>query len=242
MTRFAFTAPLAHLKDFEPYSDFVFGLSFLLDDPTYKKWVIDHDWVLMDNSFNETQKPATVADVLHLSAYAECVIQPDADHWTPTDMLYAYEAVANEIGHERTMGIFRTQKERQALENAGALNLAISYWWRRIIHWSPSTDFSKVHFLGLGSLGTWTPASLDTTIPIKWAIRGEDMAGWDGSYELPSQDALRSDNRLARAWKYFHTILTDKQLDLAVHNIAVLRARFATPAPAPAPTQQTRPA
>lgn len=228
VTRFCFTPPLQHIHDFAPYQDFTFALSFLLENERYRAWLdgLETNYVILDNSFNETQIPVTVEEVVELfrTTYCDVVVQPDADNWTSQQMIEAYVAVADQIGPEHVMGIFRNQLERDWLYQAGAHFTALSYWWRD--NWAAGSNFRGVHFLGLGDrrslvLGADT---LDTTIPIKMAIRGERIEDWDGHKPRQPENELRSADRLQRAWNYFNTVMTDEQLELAVHNIQIVKA------------------
>jgi hypothetical protein len=71
------------------------------------------------------------------------------------------------------------------------------------------------------------PRTLDTSIPIKMAIKGirfEDWVADGGVYTKVGGEQLRGDYRLQRAYQYFNATLTNEQLNLAVHNIQALKA------------------
>lgn len=232
MTNFAFEVPLAHVKDFEPYQDFIFGLSFLLIDPTYSEYIVDHcvsglKDVFIDNSFNETQVPVDagfVAD-LYTSYLPTAVAAPDADVWESEIVIAEYERLRRLIPPDGILGIFKNWKEYNHLVTRGCTYKAVSYWWRdKCGSWLSAQN---CHFLGLGDLQEvvgWQPRTLDTSIPIKMAIKGIALEDWSGIYIKPQGEQLRGDFRLQRAWDYFNIRLTDAQLDLAVHNIQALKA------------------
>lgn len=232
MTLFSFEVPLAHLKDFDQYQDFTFALCYLMyasqdytdyvDDRCYRK-----DIVHIDNSFNETNVPIAPQEMARIyNKYKPTtVLSPDADWWTSDDILTAFDDLASKIPHRHIMGIYRNDAEYYSLQARSCNHLATSYWWRNKTVLTPN-----VHFLGLGNLNdvvSVKPVTLDTSQPIKMALRGESLAEWAAAGGVYTRHYTREawgPARSMRAWEYFTTVLTDKQLALAVQNVVDLKA------------------
>lgn len=244
MTKFAFEVPIRHLADFDEDQDFFFGLSFLLgyslDYKRYLMWkIMDGRGVIIDNGFNETQEPAKPSDmaVLWWDHRPDAIIAPDADNWSAYQLLEAYRETRKRVRVDPNpvMGLFRNRTEYYDLQLSGCRQFGISYWyytdtnyWNR---WTADVQLANHHWLGLGDLSIMQahkPKSLDTALPIKWAIKGQTFADWVNEGGLHNRGTanpydLRSENRLRRAMDYFDTTLTPAQIDLAKANIRALK-------------------
>jgi hypothetical protein len=234
MTQFSFEVPIKHLHDFEEEQDFIFALSFLMyQSPTYEEYIritckYGQDLkVVIDNSFNETNLPIASQEMARLFFKYEpaAVISPDADWWGPVEVANAYQELASYLwAPHRVMGVYRNAEQHDLLLKAGCSQFAIPYEFRGGLPPWPA------HYLGLGDLAPVRedqPISLDTSIPIKMAIRGERFEDWDGLYRRTYPHET-SAGRLQRIWDYFNCELTPQQLDLAIHNIRALKETVGT--------------
>lgn len=235
MTLFSFEVPLAHQQEFEEFQDYTFALNFLMYASTdYLEYVRakckeSGAYVIIDNSFNETNIPIAVQEMARI--YEEfnpsLVIAPDADWWSTQYLVGAWSELASYVGPQRAMGIFRTTPEKQLLDRRGCSHYATSYWFRQ--NTTPDALTPDTHFLGLGDLADvrkYLPRTLDTSIPIKMALRGESLLGWaaeGGKYTRHYTREAWGPARFERAWKYFQTEMTPEQLELAKANIRDLR-------------------
>lgn len=230
MTKFSFEVPIAHLKDFEPYQDFMFGLCFLTytndDYSAYLKKQCKVTKVIIDNSFNETNIPIATQEMerMYWEFMPSQVVSPDADWWPNSTVTNAFTQLSTKLTLDVVMGVYRSYGQFLELRHAGCTNFAIPYEWRYLVA-HPEDCFEASHFLGLGNLDEVIanpPASLDTSIPIKMALRGERLIDWDGKY-IRNHPHETSPVRLARVVNYFNTTLTDEQLVLAIQNIQDLK-------------------
>lgn len=234
LTQFSFEVPVAHLDDFQPYQDFVFGLCFLTyTHPKYSQYI--HDvcdagelYVIIDNSFNETNIPIASQEMVRIfrEFSPDQVVAPDADWWNDDTIVSAYNDLLRDLPRNAVLSVFRNNQQLHKLIDAGSRNLTIPYEWRQ------GADLAKcneLHYLGLGNLDeilAHRPYSLDTSIPIKMALRGETFQDWvaSGGQYIRHHPHEVTPTRLARVMNYFNTRMTDVQLELAVNNIKALKA------------------
>jgi len=231
MTKFAFEVPLEHLWDFDPIQDFTFGLSFLLEEPTYEEYFGGKceagELVYLDNGWNETLIAATPNEMARLwyKYQPTAVASPDSDQWKSIEIFDAFIELTRLIPAKSILSIFRNLEE-QAVFLGRQGPTATSYWWVDSID---TTKLGKVHCLGLFDLDLvrrYQPPTLDTSQPIKMALRGERFEDWDGKRRQHPTRKVDSTvgTRLSRAWDYFNLHLTDTQLELAIHNCEALKA------------------
>lgn len=236
MTKFAFEVPIAHLQDFQPYQDFTFGLCFLTyTSEEYSAYLVkqinNNQTVILDNSFNETNIPISTQELVRLYRFYKPtqIISPDADWWSSDLVQAAYKELIRWVPQLSIMGVFRNYSQWAKLDYSGCKSFAIPYEFRANLIGDKVVDIKLwiegTHYLGLGHVQqviNTHPVSLDTSIPIKMAIRGERFEDWDGVYVRKVAHET-TPARLQRLWDYFHCTMTDAQLELAVHNIEVLK-------------------
>jgi hypothetical protein len=232
---FSFAVPITHLKDFEPYQDFTFGLSFLLDNPEYESYFArkcnEGFITYLDNSFNETLVPATPHQMaeLYKTYHPTCVVSPDADWWDPSTTFAAFNKLSTLISTTNILAIFRSDDERRYFRAHSEGATAVSYWWVDRI---TQIGLDQVHFLGLGKISTvliHKPPTLDTSQMVKMAMRGLHFNDWvaaGGVLEkhLTRESGAEVGNRLKRAQDFFSMTLDDKTLELAAANMLALKA------------------
>ena len=220
MTKFSFEVPLKHLDDFADLQDYLFALSFLVEDERYLGHLQrehSHKLLTLDNSFNELGRAQEAKEMWELARKlnAEYVVSPDSDSWTPEEMMNAYKMMKN-VGFppEQIILPIRSMKEFEVAKSQGVYSFAIPYEYRSFF--PEAFPWTKVHFLGLRDpleIKMCRPLSCDTSMPIKLAMRGVSLRTWMLTC-CPHEQSTPH---------FFTREMTLKQIDLARKNIQELK-------------------
>lgn len=223
-TKWSFEVPINHLREFDDLQDYFFGLSFLLKDKDYEKYLgdkLDKGLVILDNSYNELQSPETPEEMAKLYYRYEHpnlqIVAPDSDKWSTEGLLHSHYNMGLLVDSSQVLYIYRNPLERNALQNYK--NLAVSYEWRPFF--PKGYPYGKEdHFLGLISpeeILKYKPRTCDTGMPIKIAIEGLSIDEWV-YYGCPHIHNRNFD-------EYLNYRMSTKQIDLARTNIINLKRR-----------------
>ncbi len=223
MTRFAYEVPINHLEDFEEFQQLHFGLSFLCRENSryfdYLKNQIGKKKVILDNSFNELERPDSPKEMAYLfkELKADMLVSPDSDSWSLKELEDAYNELKEYIPQEKILIVVRSKEEFRRFENKP---YCTTFYHRPnlskvIVTWS-------YHFLGLCNIPEISennPISCDTSMPIKLALRGETINDWV-KQGYPHYHTRKIKN-------FFDLTLTEDQLELAKENCSWLNANLA---------------
>lgn len=218
---FSFEVPIAHLERFTPKQDFIFALSFMMNNDKYKNYIYSQydlgKEVIIDNSVNELNKPTPVAEQAkwHKVLPNAKIVAPDWLDWGMMEQLNHARELALDVPQTQIIAPINDIRWIGYYQNEGFLNLAMGYNLRYL----PDRDLEELyeqHFLGLNSireLFVAEPSSCDTGLPIKLAYHGMRIKDW---VELGCfHQQLSTD--------FFHWILTEDQLKIAEENMDTLR-------------------
>lgn len=213
MTKFSYEVPIPNMEVFEEDQDFHFALSFLLDNPKYRKHVESFTgfWIL-DNSFNETQKPETVRKMaLLMEKYKPSyVISPDSDKWKTGEVVGAFERLTKLVPPQRVIGIYKTEHEFWRLAQEGCIHFASSYAHRPLMpEWLLKMPQHFLGCLGPQEIRLLKPDTCDTSMPIKLAVEDMTVEKW----------LLYGCPHILSKPEFFYKPLTPKQVRLAKQNI-----------------------
>ena len=223
-TKYSFEVPIPHLRDFEPYQDYTFMLSFLLGNKKYKaylwKKLYGEGSIYIDNSYNELRVPQECTQMIDIfKEYSPTkVVCPDSNTWSTDQVEEAACRMLYEVPAEKLMILYKNMDEWKMLNRLDIpqLSRACSYDWRK--KFSPEFMFPGSHFLGLLDIEEVTkykPPTLDTSMPIKLALIGMTIDEWrDKGY--PHIHTHQDEN-------FFTRVLKPKVLDLSIKNILDLK-------------------
>ena len=229
MTKFSFEVPIKHLDDFDEDQDFIFSLSILYQNEEYVKYInkVNQEGmktVWLDNSYNETMKADSVTDLVKLTRLhqARRVIAPDDPKWDTKQIKESFTEMNDYFGVHRIIVVVSSYEMFIDLQEAGAMNFAVSYWTRDQWSLEALKNIPRLHFLGLldvPELINIQPASCDTSMPIKLALTGRTMRDWQKTnYEHIHTKDLGPEGK-----SFFEAEMTSKEIDLAKENIWTLR-------------------
>jgi len=185
VTKFSFEVPLPHLLDFHEDQDYIFALSFLFQRDGYgmyiRECVGEGMQVIIDNSYNELREPEPLKDLiqLFLEYGAEAFVVPDSDEWSPTEQIYSYHQARELVAKERIWPVARWPREIEEFHAQQASLIAIPYEYRNFLNLNKIK--MRMHFLGLrnpGEILTHKPISVDTSMPLKLALKGMTVREW----------------------------------------------------------------
>ncbi len=229
--------PTPHLERLSKQTELDFALAHaVLKDKTYRRFYKTRDFkreLILDNSMHELGHP------LPLEQLGKAARQVDASYVVAPDQLKQYEqnvrwfqethaALGDEFGIAAVL-CGETVEERNrfldlTLGRADMLCLPFREprfdWYQE--HFHMINMYPRVHLLGVNTLREldmfristtpWSNWTVDTSKPIKWAIRGKSISGIDSLRGCPvGSEAL--------LWM----TLTEEQLLLAEENILHLR-------------------
>jgi hypothetical protein len=234
MIRFSFEVPIPHLYDFLPYQDFIFTLQHLYAIPEYLEFLqaiqSDQD-IWIDNSYNEKMEATSIKQLI--SAYdmldpnsVKKVIAPDNPKWDVTRIQMEAEDLGHQIGMDKVLLVANSHEMMetlsQNLEIDDPSRFAIAYRQRMLLSISELKYFHGTHFLGLVDLNELIriqPASCDTSMPIKLAIRGRTIKDWMllGCPHIHTKDLGEA------GLSFFNHKMSIEELELAYDNIIYLR-------------------
>ena len=238
MTKFSFEVPIPHLHDFDEDQDFFFTLSMLYQRPEYADYIAEKmseglRTIWVDNSFNEKFVAEKASDLVKIARdyRAAKLIVPDDINWSGDQIFHEYEKVFNLLRYESEefmpIVVVKDPQMLDFLLERHIDHMAISYWNRHL--WSRSQlreaiDYldGNLHFLGLLSVQEVIdchPKSLDTSMPIKLALRGQSLRQWaiEGYPHIHTKDLGVEGN------DFFNTVMSPKQIALAKDNIQQLK-------------------
>jgi len=220
-TKWSFEVPIPHLRDFHEDQDFVFALQHLCKDGEYRRYLQTCDkFIILDNSSNEKVQPCSVQELVTtaIDMQAGLIIAPDCDEWSVDATVEKWletQRLASAV-QVNVFGVFRTREEKKALERAGCHFFTIPYEYR--FTQPLSVPYSRVHFLGLNNpleVRVMKPASVDTGMPIKLALRGMTVAQWM-LQACPHFHTLQEE-------EYLHKEMSDEEIRLSKENIKEIK-------------------
>lgn len=184
--KFSFEVPTAHLEYFHPYQDYIFALSFMLEDENYLRYINScHEKnlpLIIDNSINELEQVTTariIWDYAKRFPNAK-VISADWLDWGMMSQIKEAEELARLIPKERIITPINNVNWIGYYKNQGFKNIAMGYNVRYLSD-SDLVKLKGTHFLGLNSireLFVAQPASCDTGLPIKLAKANMTIEKW----------------------------------------------------------------
>lgn len=219
--KFSFEVPTKYLNHFSHRQDFVFALSFMLENVEYKRYIKrmhdDGKDVIIDNSSNELNRPTDVGllGVLGTEFSHAKVVAPDWLEWGMMKQLEHAKELARYIPNHRIITPINDIRWMGYYLNEGFGNFAMGYNIR-YLNDQELTALKGHHYLGLNSireLFVGQPASCDTGLPVKLARLNMDIINWV-AWGCPHEQ-LGTD--------FFDWILTEKELELAGKNMDTLR-------------------
>jgi len=227
MTKFAFEVPHAHLEDFEDLQDFHFALSIHCGIKKYKDYYLDQSLnsfkrIWLDNGFNERGRADPVALLVRyfIELHADKVIAPDSTRWDYTKLLKSFYRMALYIPSYKIVIAANSLMAVDAAHLHGIRDIAIPFRSRSTWPEYAKDRLVGHHFLGLNSINEikeFQPSSLDTSLPIRLAMKGMSMRQWH-ERGCPRVGLWFKDNP-----NYFETKLSTPVIDLARSNIIQLK-------------------
>jgi len=185
MTKFSYEVPIQNLEDFEPYQELYFALSFLCKRPKYfdymRKKVVEGREVILDNSYNELQKPEEGGELVRIfkDLGASMLVSPNDNKWSIKELESAYTEVVNLVPKEKVLFVVKSKEEYDYFQGLGHHKFATTYEQRPTLP-TPILMYSY-HFLGFINpmeIRRYVPFSCDTAQPLKLALRGKTMEDW----------------------------------------------------------------
>jgi len=219
--KFSFEVPVEYLDYFTEYQDYIFVLSFMLENKDYfnyvKKMYNSGKEIIIDNSSNELNQPACIEDLLicHNMFPKASIISPDWLDWGLMKQISQAKILSKYMSKEKIITPINNINWIEYYYNEGFSNIAMGYNLRYLKPWDLE-DLFNCHFLGLNSIRELfiaEPSSCDTGLPIKLAKQGINIKTWV-SLGCP-HDQLETD--------FFSLILDQQELTLAKENMQTLK-------------------
>ncbi len=216
--KWSFEVPIPHLQEFHEEQDFILVLHHLCKDEEYLKYLKEcNKPLILDNSSNEKVEPCTPEELCKAAQdiHASLIIAPDNDKWNIQETVNAWVKTQN-LAKVPVFGVYRTREEMKALEQAGCRFFTIPYEYRFTLPLHP--PYGKTHFLGLNNpleIRVFKPASVDTGMPIKLALRGMTVQDWL-MQACPHFHTLDCE-------QYLHQSMTQETITLTHQNIKDLK-------------------
>jgi hypothetical protein len=219
--QFSFEVPTKHLDHFTGLQNFIFALSFKLEDPVYFKYVekmyTKGVKVVIDNSVNELNTPTPINTLVEYSKMFPnaSIVSPDWLDWGLMEQIGMAKNLADEIPKNQIITPINNVNWLDYYLNESFNNIAMGYNLRYL----NDIDMARLkgtHFLGLNSvreLFVARPKSCDTGLPIKLAREYLTISDWV-RLGCPHEQ-LEGD--------FFDWELSSKELFFAEQNMITLR-------------------
>lgn len=235
MTLFSFEVPIVHLKDFSSYQDFHLCLSHLCRQSKpylnfYKEKVNESlKAVWLDNGYNENMKADSAYTLVKIAQmlHPHLIICPDSPKWPVSKIQAAFDRMVSLTSRAALQSILmvvvRDEKMMSYMQCHGVTKFAVS--GRARTNFSSLGWTKGLHYLGVNTiteLKDYFPISVDTSLPIKLALKGMTIRKFHES-GLPCVHYERATGQVQKKKEYFNLHLSDKILELAISNIMALK-------------------